>query len=159
MNCGFSFNLPVLGAVRVPVSKDGKFPSLKLPTVNVDALKLTHLEFTGTDLKLGVRLKNPNALSMILDRFQYQFEINGNCWVVGEAKEKTQVAEKGEGLIEIPIPLNFLEMGKSVPQLLRGGKNLDYQFRGSLDLTTSLPLLGKVTLPFDRLGKIKVLRK
>ncbi|MCZ6677724.1 MAG: LEA type 2 family protein [Candidatus Poribacteria bacterium] len=158
INAGFSFNLPVLGDVRVPVSKAGNFPVLKLPTVNLDALKLTSLGLSGAKLKLGIRLKNPNAFLMILDRFQYQFNINGKRWIAGEATESTQVAEKGESLIEIPISLDFFKIGTSVYQLLKGDQSLNYQFQGSLDLKTSLPLLGQVTLPFDRLGQVELRR-
>jgi len=35
IKCGFSFNVPVLGAVRVPVSKSGEFPLIKLPKLSL----------------------------------------------------------------------------------------------------------------------------
>ena len=158
LNCGFSFNLPILGTVRIPVSKTGDFPLLKLPVVNLDALQLTRLDLFGAELKLGIRVKNSNPFAMILDRFQYQFEVNGQNWVAGEAKIASEVTEKGESQIEIPISLNFLKVGRSVYQMLQGKPNLDYQFKGSLDLRTSHALLGKVTLPFDRFGQIEVRR-
>jgi LEA14-like dessication related protein len=156
LDCGFSFDLPVLGLVSVPVSKEGDFPLLKLPTVNLDALKLKSLTLSGAELQLMVRLKNPNALSMMLERLQYQFEINGVRWISGDVKENVQVTSKGESLIEIPISLDFLQMGRSVYQILTGDRSLSYQFGGKLDLATSIPLLSQVSLPFDRSGSIKV---
>ncbi len=156
LNCGLSFNLPVLGAVRIPVNKVGELPLLKLPGIHLDALKLTRLGLSGAELQLGVRLKNLNAFSMILEHFQYQFEVNGQRWIVGEAREQTQVAEKGESLIHIPISLDFFKIGGSVYQMLKGNQSLSYQFQGSLDLKTSLPLLGQVTLPFEQLGQIEI---
>jgi len=41
----------------------------------------------------------------------------------------------------------------TVYQIINGGKNINYQLGGNLDLTTSLPLLGKVNLPFGSFGK------
>ena len=86
LNCGFAFNVPVLGIVRVPVSKAGDFPAIKRPSVNLGALKLKNLKF-----------------------FQYQFDINGQSWVTGQAQSAIEVAENGESQIEIPISVNFLK--------------------------------------------------
>jgi LEA14-like dessication related protein len=158
LDCGFSFDVPVLGLVKVPVSKKGEFPLLKIPTVDLDALKLKNLTLSGAELQLGVRVNNPNAFSMILEHLQYRFEVNGLNWISGDARESTEVTERGEGIIEIPIYLDFFQMGRSVYQLLAGDANVSYEFGGRLDLATSVPLLDQVSLPFDRSGKIKVLR-
>jgi LEA14-like dessication related protein len=158
LNCGFSFDVPVLGVVNVPVSKEGEFPLLKLPKVNLGALKLDNLTLSGADLKLSIRLSNPNAFSMILDRFHYQLEINRQNWVSGDTGDKIQIEEKGESLIEIPISLDFFQMGRSVYQALTGDESLNYQFGGEFDLTTSVPLLGQVSLPFDRSGRIELVK-
>jgi len=158
LNCSFSFDLPVLGPVNIPVSKEGEFPLLKLPKVDVDALKLERMSLFGAELKLRVRLDNRNAFSMILEHLQYQLEVNGLRWISGDAEKNEQIAVKSESVIEIPISLDFLQIGRSVYQLLAGDKSLEYQFGGKLDLTTSVPLLGQVSLPFDRSGRIKVIK-
>ena len=158
LNCGFSFDLPVLGVVNIPVSKKGSFPLLKLPTVDLDALKLKNLSFSGAELQLMVRLSNPNALSMMLERFQYHLEINGRRWISGDLKGNMQVTSKSESHIEIPISLDFLQVGQSVYQILTGGESLRYQFGGKLDLTTSIALLSNVSLPFDRSGSVKLIK-
>ena len=155
---GFSFELPVLGIVNIPVSKTGEFPLLKLPKVKLASLKLKNLSLTGADLLLSVQLDNPNAFSMLLEKFQYQFEVGGRDWISGSTEKTTQVAEKGQGVIEIPVSLNLLEMGTSIYKFLAGDKELNYQFGGKLDLATSLPLLGAVSLPFDRSGSIKLMK-
>ena len=158
LDCGFSFDVPVLGVVNIPVSKEGELPMLKLPKVSPGSLELKNLALSGAELLLKVEFDNPNAFSMLLERLQYQFDINGLRWVEGDARENIQVAEKGKGVIEIPIHLNFREMGRSVYQILTGNRSLGYQFGGSIDLATSLPLLGKVNLPFDHSGSIEVIR-
>jgi len=156
VDIGFSFDLPVLGVVKIPVSKTGEFPLLKLPKVKLTRLKLRKLTLSGADLLLTARLDNPNAFSMLLEKFQYQFDINGRNWVSASAEKSTAVAEKGQGLIEIPISLNLLEMGRSVYQLLMKDTDLNYQFKSQLDFGTSLPLMGKVSLPFELSGSIRL---
>jgi LEA14-like dessication related protein len=158
LSCGFSFNLPILGLVNVPVSKEGNFPLLKLPKLDLDALKLKNLSLAGAELQLVLRLSNPNALSMMLEHLQYHLEINGMRWISGDMEENIQVTSKGENLIEIPVSLDFLQIGRSVYQILTGGESLRYQLGGKLDLTTSIALLSHVSLPFDRSGSIKVIK-
>ncbi|MFC1714780.1 LEA type 2 family protein [Candidatus Poribacteria bacterium] len=158
INFGFAFDVPVLGRVNIPVSKSGDFPLLKLPKVSVNSLKLKGLALTGADLVLRVQLDNPNAFSMLLEKLQYQFAVDGQNWISGFAEEPTQITEKGQGFVDIPISLNLLQMGQSVRQLLSGDKDLNYSLGGNLDLATSLPLLGKINLPFDRAGSVKLIR-
>lgn len=158
INFGFSFNLPVLGVVRVPVSKEGKFPLLKLPKISLETFKLKGINISGADLVLTLRLKNPNIFSMILENMQYKLDVNGSKWVSGNMASNVQVKENDESLVEIPISLNFLEVGRSVYQLVNSDRELNYQFGGSLDLMTSLPILGKVDLPFSLSGQTKLLK-
>lgn len=158
INCSFSFDVPVLGVVSIPVSKDGEFPLLKLPKVSLDSLKLRNLTLSGAELTLRIGLGNPNSFSMIFSRLKYQLEINGESWISGDAKEGVEVAEKGEAFLDIPIRLNFIQMGRSAYQLLNRDESLNYQFGGMIDLATSMPLLEQVNLPFDYSGLIKVLR-
>lgn len=158
LKCDFSFDLPGLGLVQIPASKQGDFPLPKLPTVHVEALKLKRLGLNGADLELEVQLGNPNAFWVMLEHIQYQLDINGRRWAAGDATKSAQITEKGNSLIEIPISLDFLQIGQSAYQLLSGDRSLNYQFQGDLDLTTSLPLLGQATLPFDHSGQIRVLK-
>ncbi len=136
----------------------GDFPLLKLPKISVKSVKLKGLALTGADLVLKVQLDNPNAFSMLLEKFRYEFAVDGKNWISGLAEEPTQITEKGQGFVDIPISLDILQMGRSVRQLLSGDKDLNYSFGGDLDLATSLPILGKVSLPFDRSGSIKLIR-
>ena len=158
INCGLSFDVPVLGVVNIPVSKSGELPLLKLPKVRLDTLKVARLSLVGAELVLSVRLDNPNAFSMLLDHLQYQLDINGRSWLSGDSRDSVQVTEKGESIINIPVSINFLEIGSSAYQLLSGGKDLNYQFGGEIDFGSSVPLLERISLPFDHSGQIKATR-
>jgi LEA14-like dessication related protein len=158
INLGFSFDVPVLGVVNVPVSKSGELPLLKLPKVRLDALRVSRLSLTGAELILAVKLNNPNAFSMLIDHLQYQLDINERSWFSGDSRDSVQITEKGESIINIPVSISFLEVGRSAYQLLSGDRDLNYQFGGEIDLGTSIPLLQRVSLPFDQSGEIKVTR-
>jgi len=158
IKCGFSFDVPVLGAVRVPVSKSGEFPLIKIPKLSFGSLKLEKMALTGADLKLSLKLNNPNIFSMILDGLNFQFKLNDQSLASGITSKGAQIKEKGESLIEIPISLDFLTVGTSIYQILNGSKNINYSLNGKLDLTTSLPLLDKVNLPFELSGRTNLIK-
>jgi len=94
INCGFSFNVPVLGAVRIPVSKSGEFPLIKLPKLSFNALKLERLTLNGAEMKLGIKMSNPNVFSMLLDKMQYDFKLNDLSIVSGNADKGMQIKER-----------------------------------------------------------------
>lgn len=156
--CSFSFDLPVLGVVRVPVSKSGMLPVLKLPSVSLAGVKLNKLSFSGADLKLRVKMKNNNPFKLFISKFNYDFVGNGSNWISGVNENSMTINQKGESVIEIPVSLNFMQVGRSVYQMLTGDKNLKYKLLGSVDFSTSLPIVGEVNLPFDKTGQVKIVK-
>ena len=155
LRCHLTFDVPILGQVDVPLQKTGKIPLLKVPSLNVEALKLDKLGFTGADLSLNLQFRNPNAFAILLDRFQYKLTVDQKEWTVGETTETVKIDEKDGGLLTIPIHLNFLDIGQSAYGLLKGKDAFDCRLRGGIDLTASIPLLGKIRLPFDLAGRLR----
>ena len=158
IKCGLNFNLPVLGETRIPISKSGNIPLLKLPSIKFSSVKLNNINLTSANLLLEVKFKNPNSFSMLIDQMDYNFQVNGNNWLTGKANQKTSTNQNGESTIQIPVSLNFLQMGSSLFQIISGGKNLNYNFTGNLDIKSSHPLLEKLSLPFNQSGKFDILK-
>jgi LEA14-like dessication related protein len=155
---GLIFNLPVLGATRIPISHTGHLPIPKLPSISVKDLKMNSFGFTGANLDLKIGIANPNAFSMIFDKLNYNFQINGLDWASGQNTRPMQVNEKGEGIVTIPVKLDFLQMGQSVYQLINGTSNLNYKLSGKVDMSSNISILGKHSLPFDQSGNINLKR-
>ena len=156
LKLGFAFNIPVLGDVRVPVSQKGMLPMVKFPTFSIRSLKLDKLSLSGADLKLKIGVDNSNSFAFNLDKMNYQFNVNGLSWVNGQSQNALHVEKKGLAVIDIPISLNFFEVGQSVYQLLTGNNQLNYNFTGNFDVSTSLIEFGKVNLPVMKTGSISL---
>jgi len=107
---------------------------------------------------LEVKFENPNSFSMLLDQMNYAFQVNGKNWLSGNANQKVSAGQNGENIIQIPVSLDFLQMGSSLFQLISEGKNLNYNFSGNLDIKNSHPLLNNLSLPFDENGKFDILK-
>lgn len=156
LRLGFAFDIPVLGDVRVPVSKKGMLPMVKFPSFSIHSLKLDRLSLGGADLKLQIAVDNPNAFALNLDKMDYRFNVNGNSWIDGQSQHVMQLNQKGQGIIDIPISLDFVKVGQSVYQMLTGNSQLNYNFSGDFDVSTSIVEFGKVNLPVEKTGSISL---
>jgi len=158
LQCSLFFDLPVLGRTEIPASRRGDVPLPKIPSVNIRSLALERLDLSGADLMLSVQLENPNAFAMALKGMQYQVFVNDQTWASGETDEQVPLAERGNGLVRIPISLDLLRMGTSIADLLRASEPLSVRLLGDLDLNTSLPLLDHAHIPFDLRSDTEITR-
>jgi LEA14-like dessication related protein len=158
IKCGLNFDIPVIGKTRIPISKIGDIPLLKMPKFSFSSVKLKNIGITGANLILEAKFNNPNTFSMLIDQMSYTFQVNGKNWLTGNASQKLSTDNKAESIIEIPVSLDFLQMGSSLYQLISGGTNLNYNFTGKLDIKNSHPLLNSLSLPFNESGKFDILK-
>ncbi len=156
LKTGFSFDVPILGKVRIPAQTTQRIPNVKLPKIKVAGLKLANLSFTGADLKLALEVDNPNVWSLGLKKLNYNFVVNGQKWLQGNLQQALQVGQKQKQRIELPIHLNFLEMGRSVYNLLTNPGALEYQLTGNALLNSSIKLLGDFELPINQKGTVEL---
>lgn len=155
---GLNFNLPILGITRIPISKKGTIPLLRMPSVKVSSLKLNKIGLTSASLNLALQVDNANPLQFLLNQFQYDFLVAGKSWANGISDKKMTIAKNGKSEINIPIELNFLQMGQTAYQLLTGSNQIDYQFDGNINFDTSMEMLKNVNLPINTSGKIDLTR-
>jgi len=158
IDTGLLFTLPVLGNIRIPVSKSGFVPALKLPSVRLSGIKLDKLDFTGADLTLSIKLNNPNAYNFALNSLQYQLNINGAQWFNSKLNESVNINANNDNVISIPVSVNFVNIGRSAYTLLSGNKSLEYKLTGNANLNSNLSLLGSFNIPFNQTGETQLIK-
>jgi len=158
LSCGLTFNLPVLGNVRVPVSHRGSLPLIKLPSISLKNIQINSIGLNGADLSLNLDIKNPNPVLLKLNQMNYNLDISGFNWIHGTSTKVKEISPNGEASLKLPISLNFLEMGRNIFALLTGSSDLDYRFTGDVVLGTSWDLLNNVQLSLDESGKVPLLK-
>ncbi|OQX86544.1 hypothetical protein B6D60_06035 [candidate division KSB1 bacterium 4484_87] len=155
---GLSFDLPIIGKTRIPVQKSGYLPLAKIPSIKLSSLKLKSLNFSSAKVELQLKVDNPNAFSLNINKLNYNFLVNNKQWGVGQIAEVLQINQKGSSTIKIPLSLNFMEIGRTVYSMLTGSSGLSYQLKGDAALTSSLKVMPQLELPFNRSGKINISR-
>jgi LEA14-like dessication related protein len=154
--CGFTFDLPVLGRIRIPVSREGEIPVLRFPKIRYGGLKVTNLTFTRAELELSMHLDNPNALSLNLSSLSYDLEINQSPWVQGGLQHTVEIGEHEEGVIRLPFTLNLIEIGMGAYDILREKKPVEYRVFGDYGFTTSVPLMREAGSNFHISGVTQI---
>jgi len=156
IQCGLSFRIPVIGLVRVPVSKEGTLPIPKLPTIRIESLRINQLGLTGANLILALNIQNTNTFNVNLDALDYQFDVMGKSWLKGLSQKKIILGKKENSRIELPISISFLEIGASAVKILKGEGALDYRLIGNAKIKPELPMMQETSLPFDMDGSVKL---
>ena len=158
LSCGFSFDLPVLGRVRVPVETEGSFPILRTPGLRVIRLRLNEISLAGASLALDLELINRNSFKVFVESLEYRFQVDGRDWASGMRQERVRIPENDSAGLTIPIDLDFGALGRGVYQLILGGERLQYALEANLEVGTSLRGLQEASLPFELSGKLSIRR-
>ena len=148
-NGNLSFNIPLMGIVKVPVSKAGTLPVIRPPKIKDIGISKRGITLTGADLDLNVSIENSNAFDLLLKEFQYSFGGNEQTWASGKTGKSLDLSGKGTGELSIPVHLNFLSLGKTVFQLLSGADAFNAQLSGNMLLDSSLNYLPETSIPIN----------
>lgn len=152
----FAFDLPGLGRTEIPVNRKGEIPVLRLPSVSIGSLQVDQLNLSGADLTLRLDFDNPNRIGFDIGEFDYSLDIDGSRWAEGTALEGVSLGGNEVSQLEIPIRLNFAEMGMSAYRILTGSEEVEYDLNGSFSLGADHPLLGQTEFEMNREGRVSV---
>jgi len=158
LTSGFSFDLPVLGRVRIPVSKEGSVPILRFPGLQVRSMHLNTISPSGASLDLELEMRNRNNFKIFIESLEYRFQVDGRDWASGMRRKKVRLGENDIAELTIPIELDFTTVGRSVYQMILGGEALQYTLEGNVDAGTSLRVLKKASFPFVLAGQLRIQR-
>ncbi len=146
---GLSVKPPAVGALRLPMKKEGKLPVPTVPDVDVKDIKWQGLSLdqAGGVLRLGV--VNRNKFPVDLAKINYGLSLGGvEVATSSLAKPVAFGADGGAGELEVPLSFSPQKLGLSAYRMLTGG-GAGYKLNGSMDLGTPF---GPMSLPFDKIG-------
>jgi len=157
-NADFSFDLPVLGAVTVPVQYAGKIPVVKQPSISLNNFSVESLSLSGADLLVELNVQNPNTFQMLFDDLNFDLEINGLKSFSGTVSEEVRIDRNSAQTVELPFNISFLNAGMAAYRLLNSNEDLDYKLTGSTIIGSDLPYFKKSNFDFDKSGSVDILK-
>jgi LEA14-like dessication related protein len=139
---------------RSPLAFSSEFPIFRGLEVVLAPVEVRALTVGGADLTARVVLRNPNGLTLVVDRIVYKLELIGRTVSEGELGGGAIAPPRGEAVFPVPLLLDFFEMGRVIYD---GLEQPPIAYRLAGEATVSSPF-GTWRVPFDRSDKAPVVR-
>lgn len=131
----------------------GAIAHMQDPTVNVTGLKLLSTTLSGADVMVQFQVDNPNDVDLALDGIGYKLRLNGQPLLDGQYDQRTEIAASGRTAVDLPVTIKFADLYRVISSL-QGAKNPTYTL--DAELRFAVPVLGEVTVPVTKTGKVPV---
>jgi LEA14-like dessication related protein len=129
---------------RLPFSFSGEFPIFKNPRVDLVALNINMLTIGGSDLNLEIKIINTNGFELLVQRVNYGIKIGNHPIGDGNIGGDKSIPPNGEKVFQLPLLLNFFEVGKDVYAYLQQDIS-PCRFSGEIEIHT---VWGRLEIPF-----------
>jgi LEA14-like dessication related protein len=144
----------LLAAFKIPFSKSGHLPNVRLPQLSLKNVKIQKLSLSGVELKLLIGLKNPNIFGFNVGKLDYKLDLAGKPFASGITGKLLDIPAKGDGVVELPISINSVGVLGSLYSAL-SGQSIAASLQGTAELNTPH---GTVPLPFNTQSNLRILR-
>ncbi|HEY3784613.1 MAG TPA: LEA type 2 family protein [Steroidobacteraceae bacterium] len=125
-------------------------PKLQTPRLSVLNIQLLKGDLWHQDLKIRLRVHNPNGRALSVRGITYVVELDGEEFAHGESASSFVVPSLGEADFEMSASANMA--GLLVKLLGQGGNQIDYHLTGKIALSEGLLR----SIPFDEQGTFKL---
>ena len=92
--------------------------STKAPSLQIEGLKFEKLRLGGAGLNVNFRVRNVNPEDLFIEKFEYEFKVNGHRLGRGYYPEAVQLPGFGDRRIESHFDVNFLTLPGTVKNIL-----------------------------------------
>jgi len=140
----------------VHAATEGSFPIVREPTVRIVSLRIERYDLIETKLSLTVDVSNPNLFPVTFESMQYEFSAEDRVWGDGTVHLPQPIGPVQTGAVQIPLRLNFIDMGRRVLDLVASLGTVSYHLTGHATVRTPTDLIPEFLMEFDHQGRIKV---
>lgn len=156
LNVSCSFDVPLLGAIKVPISRSGRLPVLRMPRVQLASIRVTSIGVTRAHLEVQLDIDNPNSISALFERLEYTLALNGQQVAQGTTEQPITLKAWGSNRIILPLQIDFMRSGRTLAQFVNSREPIDYSLDGRVVIMTSLQHFVRLPLAFQHAGTISL---
>ena len=123
-------------------------PNLHAPHLRVLGVRVLHADFWQQQLRVRLRVRNPNSISLPIESLQYALSLDGHRVADGRSARRFTVPPHGTAEFDTEVTANMA--GALFTLFGRGGaRPVAYRLRGKVELARGLLR----ELPFDERGQ------
>ena len=145
-------NVPVVGRMEIPLSKNGELPVPAVPQVELTSLVMNKFSFDQITASAKLKVKNTNQFALDITKMGINLALAGK--EVGGSKLANMINLPAGESQSMDVSLSFSPsvVGMSLMNMLRGNQ-IDYQMSGLMEADTRF---GPMALPFKHGGNAAV---
>jgi LEA14-like dessication related protein len=147
-----ALDAPVLGRIKLPLSRSGELPVPAMPEVEVVAFDLGSLSLDKASATTTLKVTNTNRFALDLKKLGFTLDL-GDSPVVRTSLANTEKLGPGEATtIQVPVSFAPRAFGAALFNLLRG-ESASYRLTGSIEAGTAYAPL---SAPFVSSGRVAI---
>lgn len=145
---------------RIKLEVKKRLPLVRIPEIKVTDLNVENISFSGAVIQVETYVVNRNVFSMGFEDMHYSLILGDNEPVEGHKPEPVTIEAKDTAFIQVPVELDFGEMGRGLLDYIRKGGDLPYNFSLRTKLASDTHILEEsemnmqVTGTLDELGEV-----
>ena len=141
----------VVAIIIVAAGLAGCGPKLKPPTLRVDSIAVKGLRLTGVGLDVRFQIRNTNPDDLLIEKFEYELELNGKALGRGYYTDAVRLRGFGEAELTSRFDLDFLKLPAGIKAILERDE-VDAEANGTFyvvsgDKSARLPFHGAGRVP------------
>lgn len=130
--------------------------SIQKPELSVSDMRVSGFNFDEIELTYDITVDNPNALSVQLSSYNYDFKLNEETFIEGQQDKSMKIEASGQSTFEVPVILNFKRVYEGI-RTLANSDEAAYEFLS--EVSFDLPVLGITTIPVSKKGSIPMINR
>jgi LEA14-like dessication related protein len=132
-----------------------QWSGFRQPELSVQKINIANANLKEMDLVFHIQVVNHYPIGVKLPAFDYTFLINEHVFLKGENALNQTISASSNNQVEVPVRIHFVDLYQSMKALVSEDK-ANYQLQGNLHF--DVPLLGRLTIPFDKKGELPLLK-
>lgn len=132
-----------------------RLPLVTVPEIKITDLKIKNLKFKGATLQVEATVRNRNVFALGFKDMSYTVKIEDNEAVEGSKPGTVNIPAKGTANFTIPVQLTFKEMGKTLLDFVKEGKDVSYDLKLRTELISPSNILRDSKINLRSSGKLK----
>lgn len=130
-------------------------PLIHIMEVNEEHIKIDSLNFSRAVIHLHTLIKNSNVFAMKANNVVYEISIENNEWIKGTIPGLTEIKARGLTELNLPVTLSFKEMSKTLFDLLKHGRNVNYELHLAFQIESEMDMVKNSKVVLESSGRVK----
>lgn len=123
------------------------------PKARVESVSLGSVDLQSATIQFGVAVENPYSVGLPVAGLDFALSTQGKRFLEGQADIEQTIPALGEGMVQVPVRVPFVEIYEVVSGLELGAT---VPYDADLGLRVQTPLVGSVRVPMSAHGEIKL---